>query len=90
MVDSPWGRRFEVNFERLQKRLIDRLRAKVRNGEITERRLARIAGLSQPHVHNALKGIRALSPEASDRILRELRISILDLIDREEWEKVRN
>ena len=32
------------------------LRARVRNGELTERGLARLVGVSQPHIHNVLKG----------------------------------
>ena len=44
------------------------LRARVRNGELTERGLARLVGVSQPHIHNVLKGVRALSPELSDQI----------------------
>jgi hypothetical protein len=62
------------------------LRARVRNGELTERGLARLVGVSQPHIHNVLKGVRALSPELSDQILRHLRLSLLDLIERERIE----
>ena len=43
-------------------------------------------GVSQPHIHNVLKGVRALSPELSDQILQHLRISLLDLIERERIE----
>ncbi len=32
------------------------------NGELTERGFARSVGISQPHVHNVLKGVRNLSP----------------------------
>ncbi|HYP06665.1 MAG TPA: helix-turn-helix transcriptional regulator [Bryobacteraceae bacterium] len=63
--------------------LIGVLRARVRNGELTERGLARLVGVSQPHIHNVLKGARALSPELSDQILQHLRLSLLDLIQRE-------
>jgi hypothetical protein len=62
------------------------LRARVRNGELTERGLARMVGVSQPHIHNVLKGVRALSPELSDQILQHLRLSLLDLIERERIE----
>ena len=62
------------------------LRARVRNGELTERGLARLVGVSQPHIHNVLKGVRALSPELSDQILQHLRLSLLDLIERERME----
>ena len=57
------------------------LRARVRNGEITERGLARLVGVSQPHIHNILKGIRVLTPDIGDRILAELNMSIFDLAD---------
>jgi hypothetical protein len=55
------------------------LKERVRNGEITERRLARMTGVSQPHVHNVLKGVRALSPALSDRVLVELHMNIQEL-----------
>ncbi len=40
-----------------------------------------MAGLSQPHMHNVLKGVRSLSPEYADRLIAELRLSLLDLMD---------
>lgn len=66
----------------IQDAFVESLRAKVRNGEITERALARLVGLSQPHLHNVLKGIRHLSPGVMDRCLYQLRLSVLDLMDR--------
>lgn len=65
-------------FGELHQKLIDVANEKVRGGEYTERGLARIAGLSQPHMHNVLKGIRSLSAESADRLLRALRLSIPD------------
>lgn len=53
---------------------------KVRNGEITERALARRIGLSQPHVHNLLKGVRTLSAPAADLMLEGLGLTVLDLL----------
>jgi hypothetical protein len=73
-------------FVELRSSLIAVLRARVRNGELTERGLARLVGVSQPHIHNVLKGVRALSPELSDQILQHLRMSLLDLIERERIE----
>ncbi len=67
-------------FRELHQRLIDVARERVRAGEFTERGLARIAGVSQPHMHNVLKGIRALSPDSADRLLRALRLTIPDPI----------
>src|SRR3954465_13989160 len=71
-----------ITFSELQHRLMEHLRARVRNGELTERGLAKLAGVSQPHIHNVLKGVRCLSPELSDSILVHLRISLIDLLDR--------
>jgi hypothetical protein len=68
-------------FETLQARLIGAVNLRVRNGELTERRLARMIGISQPHMHNLLKGARILSPQMGDRILKKLRMSVLDLCD---------
>ncbi len=68
-----------MNFEDLQERLVVALKLRLQNGDLTERRLAHLTGISQPHVHNVLKGARILSPVAADRILRYLRMSLLDL-----------
>jgi hypothetical protein len=70
-------------FSDLMESLIAVLRARVQNGEVTERGLARMVGVSQPHMHNVLKGARILSPELSDRVLQHLRLSVLDLLDLE-------
>jgi hypothetical protein len=68
-----------MSFRKLQDNLIQVLRERVHNGEISERRLAKITGVSQPHIHNVLKGVRELSPGLSDRILQEFRLSVRDL-----------
>ena len=60
------------------------LRSKVRNGETTERGLAKLTGVSQPHMHNVLKGQRLLSGELADLILQRLHLSALDLMERGE------
>src|SRR5215207_11421747 len=73
-------------FTEVRSSLVAVLRSRVRNGELTERGLARLVGVSQPHIHNVLKGVRALSPELSDQILQHLRLSLLDLIERETME----
>ncbi|MGH9663617.1 MAG: hypothetical protein ACRD9L_04240 [Bryobacteraceae bacterium] len=73
-----------MDFELLRRRLVERLRAQVRNGETTERALARLTGISQPHMHNIIKGIRTLTPEMGDQVLKCLRWSLLDLLDPEE------
>jgi hypothetical protein len=69
-----------MDFQELRQRLVAHLRERVRSGELTERGLAKISGVSQPHIHNVLKGKRLLSVEMSDEVLRQLRIDILDLV----------
>ena len=67
---------------------MDRLRAYIRlrinSGEYTERSLARVLRISQPHLHNMLKGVRRISVEFGDRLMVKFRISVLDLITEEE------
>lgn len=75
-----------VGFSLLQKRLLDYIRQQLSNGELTERRLARVIGVSQPHMHNVLKGVRALTPEVADLCLAGLGISVLDLVETREVE----
>ena len=67
-------------FDELLTRLRKRLQTQVRNGELTERGLARRLGLSQPHMHNILKGTRHFRPELADRVLKEQGLSIADLL----------
>jgi transcriptional regulator with XRE-family HTH domain len=73
-----------MTFADLHRRLVCQLQNRVRGGELTERGLARLTGISQPHIHNVLKGKRFFSTESSDIILRELNISVLDLIGPED------
>ena len=70
-------------FEEAQLKLLDYVRDRVHNGELTERGFARQIGISQPHAHNALKGVRTLSPEVLDAILRFFHLSLLDLLSLE-------
>ena len=70
-------------FDLLRQKLVSHLREHVRNGNLTERGLARLTGISQPHIHNVLKGARILSPDLADIILRRLDITILDLLERQ-------
>jgi transcriptional regulator with XRE-family HTH domain len=65
----------------LQDRLSANLRERVRGGELTERGLARLTRVSQPHIHNVLKGKRLLSTDMADQIMEHLRMDVLDLID---------
>ncbi len=70
----------EVTFAVLQARLLGTLRYRINNGEFTERGLARLMGISQPQIHNVLKGARKLSPKAADLFLSRLGITVLDLL----------
>src|SRR5687768_14295784 len=74
-------------FNDLQTSLLESLKARVRNGQLTERGLARLVGISQPHMHNVLKGERILSPKLADQILEHLHLSVLDLIERSELQQ---
>jgi transcriptional regulator with XRE-family HTH domain len=73
-----------IGFEIIRQRLIEALRLRIRAGEITERALARKAGISQPHLHNILKGVRALNPETADQLLETLGITVTDLLHSDE------
>ena len=64
----------------LQTSLLESLRTRVTNGELTERGLAKLVGVSQPHMHNVLKGTRLLSMNLADQILQQLHISVVDLV----------
>jgi hypothetical protein len=77
-----------VNFLVFQGRLLDTVRFRLRNGEWTERGLAHQLGVSQPHVHNVLKGIRTLTPALSDLLLHLLDMSLLDLVGAEELHRM--
>ena len=66
-------------FAELLARLPERVRMQIHNGELTERGLARLAGLSQPHIHNVLSGQRILTVSVADRILTALDLSLSDL-----------
>ena len=70
-----------MNFGDLQQRIVALLRQRVSNGEVSERRLARMLGISQPHMHNVLRGKRSFSIETADAILRRLRLDLLDLFE---------
>ena len=69
-----------VTFTVLQCRLLDILRNRINNGEFTERGLARLVGISQPQVHNVLKGVRKLNAHTADLLLHTLKMTVLDLL----------
>ena len=67
-------------FQALQQRLVDIARERIRAGLFTERKLARLCGLSQPHMHNVLKRIRTPSTSSADRLMEALGLRIPDLL----------
>ncbi len=69
-----------MTFQDAQLKLLAQVRDRIRNGELTERGFARLIGISQPHVHNVLKGARKLSPKIFDSILKYFHMSLLDLV----------
>lgn len=75
-----------MNFANLQSSLLVHLRRRLHNGEWSERGLARFVGISQPHMHNVLRGVRPLTPEVADGILSRLGLDLLALAGRAELE----
>jgi plasmid maintenance system antidote protein VapI len=75
-----------LTFREAQLKLLAYVVDRIHNGELTERGFARLLGISQPHVHNVLKGVRNLSPEIFDSILKYFHMSLLDLASVEEVE----
>jgi len=69
-----------MTFHDLHGRLIHHLNQRVQRGEITERGVARRIGMSQPHIHNVLKGKRFLSWKSADALLKTLHLDLLDLV----------
>jgi transcriptional regulator with XRE-family HTH domain len=67
-------------FELIRARLLDCIRHRLSTGDLTERRLARLAGVSQPHLHNVLKGVRAPSMVMADRLIERLEIGGRELL----------
>lgn len=78
------------NFYWLQDRLTGYLRSKVRAGDWSERGLAKHCGVSQPHLHNVLKGVRVMTPALGDAILFRLGLSVFDLVSGPEMEAARD
>jgi plasmid maintenance system antidote protein VapI len=73
-----------VTFSELKLRLIRAVNARILNGEFSERGLARILGISQPQIHNVLKGARKLHGDLADRLLAMLGLSLVELFRDEE------
>jgi hypothetical protein len=75
-----------LTFQDAQHKLLAYVRSQIRNGELTERGFARRIGISQPHVHNVLKGVRNFSPEILDLALKYFHLSLLDLVPSDQLE----
>ena len=73
----------------LHARLLGVIRHKIASGEFTERGLARQAGISQPQVHNLLKGARNLLPDTADQLMESLGIEFGELLTPEEIDRFR-
>ena len=69
-----------VNFEVLKGLLIRFVTLRIRNGDCTERQLARLVGISQPHLHHVLKGARPLKQALADALLKHFQLGLLDLL----------
>jgi len=61
-----------LTFKELLARVLSEVERRIQNGQLTERGLARLAELSQPHVHHILNGKRTITPQVADRFLRVL------------------
>jgi plasmid maintenance system antidote protein VapI len=79
-VESNPSRR-NVSFQALRSRLIRFVNLRIKNGDFTERGLARILGISQSQIHNVLKGARRLQPELADHLMAKLDVSLVDLLE---------
>jgi len=64
----------------IQRQLLEVARLRIRSGSETGRRLARRLGVSQPHLHNVLRGTRGLTIELADQMLRALELNLADLL----------
>ena len=73
-----------MTLRQAQLKLLAYIQDRIHNGELTERGFARLIGVSQPHVHNVLKGVRKLSPDVFDVILKTFNLALLDLFTAEE------
>lgn len=71
--------KYRMLFHTLRERLLGHLRSLIQCGDYTERGLARELGVSQPHLHNVLAGVRALTVELADHVITKLEIPWADL-----------
>ena len=76
-----------MKFKSLQDNLREVLWARIASGELTGLKLAKKAGFQQAHISNFLNRKRGLSLEGMDKILSVERLSVFDLLDREELDQ---
>lgn len=69
-------------FEDLLNQCREQVCSRIRDGQTTERGLARRAGISQPYLHKILKGVRPMSADLADRLMRQLGMTLAELIPR--------
>ena len=72
---------------KLQNQLRAHIRRRIQRGELTGVGLARAAGFPQGHLSNFLNSRRGLSLESMDRLLKTLRIGVLDLLSARELQR---
>lgn len=73
-------------FAAFEDRLIRFVVNRIQNGDCSERLLARLIGISQPHLHHVLKRTRSLRKDLADALLRHFEITLPDLLSKEELE----
>lgn len=76
-----------MQFRALQDNLRKELLRRIDAGALTGLQLARMAGFQQAHISNFLNHKRGLSLEGMDKVLRVLKISVLDLLEPAEVNK---
>ena len=69
-----------MNFSDIHRRLARYALRRIQCGAISERALARRAGISQPHLHNILKGKRGFSFLSADMVMEALDLTVEDLL----------
>ena len=83
MAPLPSRSAAPLNFSQIRQLVIAALQRKINNGELTERGLARLSRLSQPCVHNVLKGNRLGSMSTLDRLIKAARLDLQHLLQSE-------
>jgi DNA-binding transcriptional regulator YdaS (Cro superfamily) len=66
-----------LKIEDILARLLHEVALLIANGHLTERRLARLTGISQPHIHHILNGKRRITPQDAASRERTVRIPLL-------------